>query len=81
MRVTALFFALYRDLAGAAELDVDLEPGADAADLVRSLRERGGQWLRLPPAPAIAVNEEYLPLSVRLNEGDVVALIPPLSGG
>jgi molybdopterin converting factor small subunit len=81
MTVRTLLFASYRDLVGADEVSVRLPPGASAADLVVALRASGGGWNRLPPAPAVAVNLEYAPLSTILRDGDEVALIPPVSGG
>lgn len=80
MRIRALFFATYRDLAGAEALDVELPPGATAADLVARLRQRGG-LAALPAEPALAVNEEHAPLSTGLADGDEVALLPPVAGG
>lgn len=81
MTVRALFFAAYRDLAGAEELPVVLPPGARVLDLVTLLRERGGGLVRLPASPAVAVNMEYVGLSAPLSDGDEVAFIPPVSGG
>lgn len=79
MRIRTLFFATYREIAGAEALDVDLPPGATAAELVARLREGG--MARLPPDPALAVNEEYAPLGTPLSDGDEVALLPPVAGG
>jgi molybdopterin converting factor subunit 1 len=81
MTIRTLLFASYRDLAGTDEIEVELPAGATAHDLIALLRESGGEWQRLPTAPAIAVNLEYAPLSTRLQDGDEVALIPPVSGG
>lgn len=81
MLVRALFFASYRDIAGADELDVELPSGASAGDLVRALRGSGGAWARLPETPAVAVNLDYAPLATPLADGDEVAFIPPVAGG
>ena len=81
MTVRTLFFASYRDLAGTSELSVVLPDSARVADLVASLRDRGGSWARLPAAPSIAVNMEYATLTHPLRDGDEVALIPPVAGG
>jgi molybdopterin converting factor subunit 1 len=81
MTVRTLFFAIYRDLAGTSELSVVLPDSARVADLVESLRGRGGSWTRLPASPAVAVNMEYASLSHVLSDGDEVALIPPVGGG
>lgn len=79
MRIRTLFFATYRELAGAETLDVDLPPGATAADLVARLRQSG--MARLPAEPALAVNQEYAALTTSLSDGDEVALLPPVAGG
>lgn len=81
MRVHVLLFALYRDLAGTAELDLDLPEGATARDAVGALRGRGGGFGRLPHGPSVAVNEEYAALDTGLSDGDELALIPPVAGG
>lgn len=81
MIVRALFFATYRDIAGADQLEVELPVGASAKDLVVRLRSEGGSWLRLPEQPVVAVNLDYAPLSTRLSHGDEVALVPPVAGG
>lgn len=81
IRVRALFFALYRDLVGHRELDVELPGEAAASDLVRLLRSRGDPFDRLPEAPAIAVNRAYAPGDTPLRDGDEIAFIPPVAGG
>lgn len=81
MRIRLLLFALYRDMAGTGELELELPAYATAADLVDYLRSERGGLKRLPQDPAVAVNEEYVPLSVRLRDGDEVALLPPVAGG
>jgi molybdopterin converting factor subunit 1 len=80
MQIRTLFFASYRDLAGADALDLELPAGATARDLVDRLRSRDGLD-RLPAEPALAVNEEHAPLSTPLSDGDEVALLPPVAGG
>jgi molybdopterin converting factor subunit 1 len=81
MRVRSLFFAQYRDLAGADERVVELPAGASVGDLVRVLRA-GDDGLRgLPAAPVTAVNMDYAPASTALADGDEVAFIPPVAGG
>jgi molybdopterin converting factor subunit 1 len=81
MIVRSLFFAVYRELAGADELPVELPEGARVADLVARLRAGGNGLSRLPESPVVAVNMDYAPLSARLRDGDEVAFIPPVAGG
>jgi molybdopterin converting factor subunit 1 len=81
VRVHLLFFALYRELAGTAEMELELPPGADAALVVRRLRARSDGLARLPAEPVVAVNREYAPLTTELHDGDELALLPPVAGG
>ena len=80
MRVRVLLFALYRDLAGTEELEIELNPGATARELVEAVR-RQPRLNVIPAAPALAINHEYAPLSAILADGDEVALLPPVAGG
>lgn len=80
MRIRTLLFATYRDLAGTDSLELELPTGATAADLVAHLRGRAGLAV-IPAEPALAVNQVYAPLTMRLSDGDEVALLPPVAGG
>lgn len=81
MKVRALFFASYRDLAGTGEISVPLPPTSTVAELVEWLRAPGGPVPSLPERPAVAVNLRYSRLDARLTDGDEVAFIPPVAGG
>lgn len=81
MRVQLVFFALYRDLAGAGELELELPDGATVHDLVSRLRARDGSFGRLPAEPAVAVNASYASPDEVLHDGDEVAFLPPVAGG
>ena len=81
MRIRTLFFAVYRDLLGASEIDVEVPEGYTVQALVADLRSRGGAFERLPPEPAVAVNRAYAVLQTALAAGDEVAFIPPVAGG
>jgi molybdopterin converting factor small subunit len=81
MRIRLLLFALYRDLTGVHELDVEVQDGADAASALAALRARDARFAPLPERPVIAVNREYALLDTRLRDGDELALLPPVAGG
>jgi molybdopterin converting factor subunit 1 len=81
MRVNVLLFAIYRDLAGADELQFEVPDGATVRDLLGRLRTRNDRLARLPAEPAVAVNRDYAALDARLRDGDDVALLPPVAGG
>jgi molybdopterin converting factor subunit 1 len=81
MQTRVFLFAALREAAGAREVTLDLPAGAPVSMLRAYL---GDQFPRLAPLlgnAAAAVNEEYVPGDHALAEGDVVALIPPVSGG
>lgn len=81
MQVTVLFFAMLRDIVGAdsrqLQLDAEATPAMIWSDLVREFPTL--QAFERPPM--IAVNESYAAASTTLRENDVVAFIPPVSGG
>ncbi len=80
MRLRVLFFASLRDLARTTETNLDLaaselDVGALQAELLSrypALRFDGVRF---------AKNEEFVAPEVHFEDGDVVALIPPVSGG
>ena len=83
MRVTVRLFAGLREVIGS---DAIVEEFATSDVTVEMLRTRLGEaHPKLGPylsGVAIAVNEEYiLEPGTALNDGDTVALIPPISGG
>lgn len=79
MVIRTLFFAQYREMAGADERAVELPDGARVGDLVARLRD--GALATLPARPVVAVNMTYAPLDTPLADGDEVAFIPPVAGG
>lgn len=78
--VTVRFFAAAAQAAGSREVQGDWH-GWTTAELVARLQSQFPGLARLGSALAVAVNHEYVDLSHRLEDGDEVALIPPVSGG
>jgi molybdopterin synthase catalytic subunit/molybdopterin synthase sulfur carrier subunit len=70
MKVTVKLFARAREVAGAAEVRVELPEGATVGALRERLRAEFPRLAGLLPRCVVAV-----------QEGDEVALIPPVSGG
>ena len=81
MRVTVKLFAAARELADSSELELELAESATVGSLRRALEESQPALAPLLARSMIAVNEEYCGEGTGLNEGDVAALIPPVSGG
>ena len=81
MRITVRLFANLRELTGVSETAIDVPDSASAGEASAVLAARFPKIASLLPRCAYAVNREYAPKSTLLNDGDELALIPPVSGG
>jgi molybdopterin synthase catalytic subunit/molybdopterin synthase sulfur carrier subunit len=81
MKLTVKLFAAARELAGSGEIGIELPPGATVAELRAALIVAAPALAALAERSMVAVNEEYASDATLLNNGDVAALIPPVSGG
>lgn len=83
--VTLLYFAWLRTKIGLAEEQLALPPEVtDVAGLIAHLQARGGGYadaLSNLDVVKVAVNQEYVPFSHPVRDGDEVALFPPVTGG
>ena len=81
--VEVRLFAMLRERAGAGTLRLALAPGTTVGEALERLSEQdpglGELLARLPVVTA--VNREYVAAGTTLEEGDELALIPPVSGG
>jgi len=80
MKVQILFFGITSDLLGASNLELEVVEASTVANLKSLLKEKYPQ-LKNIASYAIAVNESYAVDDLVLEEKDVVAIIPPVSGG
>src|ERR1700730_14637694 len=81
MEVQILFFGMLKDLAGRESEILTLPASATLQDVLAYYRELNPQLRQFLPSVAISVNHEYVDLATKLNPGDWVALLPPVSGG
>ncbi len=81
MTVKVLFFAMLREISQADELDLEIEKAISAGDLFDALCNKYPDFEKYKSIVSFAVNSEYCDRSQVLNDGDELALIPPISGG
>jgi molybdopterin synthase sulfur carrier subunit len=83
--VKVLYFASLREKLGTSQESLTLPAGASTvADLVDSLRARGGAWqeaFRPGAVWRVAVNQNMSSEASPVGSGDEVAFFPPVTGG
>lgn len=77
--VQVQMFAAYREAVGARQIPFDVAEGATVLDVWQQLQAKYPK-LRTP-RPVAAVNESYATLDTVVQPGDLVAYLPPVSGG
>lgn len=81
MHVTLRLFSLAKDLAGFEERRISVHQSARAEDVLRYLVELNPKFEQWKSSLRLAVNLEYVRNDHPLQDGDEVAVIPPVSGG
>jgi molybdopterin synthase catalytic subunit len=85
MKVRVRFFALCRDIVGQENVVIDLpevsEKGVTVQGLFEMLCQDHPKLRDLQERLAFAVNTDIVEAGHRLEEGDEVVFIPPVSGG
>lgn len=80
MKIKILFFGITTDFIGTSELQIDVTKNTSVEEL-KSILKKQFPKLENINSYAIAVNEEYATNKTILKESDIVAVIPPVSGG
>lgn len=80
MQISLLLFGIAKDIVGQRTLELDVEEGCSVAALKQLVVDRYPQFEALKYL-GIAVNNEYADNAVTIQQGDEIALIPPVSGG
>lgn len=89
MRVTVEYFGPARDAAGVDREVIEVDTSVTAAQLVERIAgERSGRLAslllvrgKLSRSLLLAVNDRQVAEPVGLVDGDVISIIPPVSGG
>lgn len=81
MKIKVKFFARYSELAGTKETKLEAQAGTTVAEFKKVLKDYFPELKNWDKNLVIAVNNEFADDSQILQEGDEIALLPPLSGG
>jgi molybdopterin converting factor subunit 1 len=75
-----LAFGIVKDIFSNSTFDVD-KKNASSVDELKVFLEEKFPKLKELASYMVAVNNEYASANVAINEGDEIAIIPPVSGG
>lgn len=81
IQVQIKYFAIIRERLGRSEERRDVAGGSTAGDVLEQIAGESPAMAGLLPAILVMVNQEYAARDRVLQDGDELALIPPVSGG
>lgn len=81
MKITLILFASAREIAGREKVEVELKEGARIGDCKEALLKMFPAIKKIIDKCSYAVNMDIKGEDSLLNEGDEVAVLPPVSGG
>lgn len=81
MRTRVLLFGVLRELTGISTDEADFPAGSDLRAVFDRYTARFPAVRALAGSIVVARNQEFADLDTKLQEGDEVAFLPPVSGG
>jgi len=81
MRISVLYFAVFRERVGRDEEALELPAGATVGDAIAALAERHAAIAQLRGKFRVAVDHDFVDDAHVLADGAELALIPPVAGG
>jgi molybdopterin synthase catalytic subunit len=81
MRVRILFFGVLKDLVGRPSEEADFPEGADLRMVFDTVAARCPPLKEMARSIVLARNREFANLTTKIEDGDEVAFLPPVSGG
>lgn len=81
MKVRVQFFSQLKELAGTAELNVDLPAGATVADLLKNLYQRAPALRKHDSSILVGAGLEFVNRDHALKPDEEIAIMPPVQGG
>jgi molybdopterin synthase sulfur carrier subunit len=81
MKIQLKLFSMAKEIAGYGDRTMELPSGSHAETVLNMLTDRHPKLSPWRPILRVAVNWEYVDKTYPLQDGDEVAIIPPVSGG
>jgi molybdopterin converting factor subunit 1 len=81
MQVNVLLFAALAERADRRALTVHLEESATVSTLLEEIGRQHPELTDLLPSCFVSVNQEYAHAETKIQDGDEIAILPPVSGG
>jgi molybdopterin converting factor subunit 1 len=81
LKVKVKMFAVFRDIVGAKEEDLEISEGTTVQMLLEDYIARFPQMARFREHIILSVNKDYGAPARALKSGDEVSFLPPVSGG
>jgi molybdopterin converting factor subunit 1 len=81
MKVHVQFFSRLRELAGVAEIDLEIPEATKVAELLAILYSRAPALRDWDKSILVAVGVEFVGRDYLLKEGDEISIMPPVQGG
>lgn len=80
MKISILFFGMATDLVDSSSLEIELPSKSTVANFKEFLLAEFPELQKMS-SYAVAINESYATDDILIKENDVIAIIPPVSGG
>ena len=81
MKVRTEFYSRLKEVVGAPALEISLPENATVKDLFEKLKERYAQLRDFERSVLFGIGVEFVDRNHPLNEGDTIAVMPPVQGG
>ena len=79
LQIQVTYFAKLRELTGLDQEAFSMMKGSNPNDVLESINER--HQIDIGSNFKIAVNDEFSDWDIKLNDGDRLVFIPPVTGG
>jgi molybdopterin converting factor subunit 1 len=79
--VRVMVFGPLRDILGEPDITLEVPAQCTGEEAFEALASQHPQLRAWRKSLRLAVNLEYVPFATRLNDGDEVGFLPPVSGG